>query len=123
MKVTCPTCGGAEFVNDLNLVQPDLLYSRGILRGTFQYPIGGFPSLACKTCNGQGWVTTEAYPGGLFYLHQTVDGFWVILDLVSSFPFEGHFSDDPGGSGFVVIRTDLNQGWYPTIPSGFVVLN
>lgn len=122
MKVTCPRCGGAELLNNLDLVQSDLYYSRGHMRNTYTYPLGGFPALSCDICKGQGWVTSESFPGALFTLHQTPDGFWVILDLATSPLFEGHFADDSEGSGFVVIRTDLNQGWYPTVSSNSIVL-
>lgn len=125
MRLTCPRCGGQEFLNDLGLIQTDLYYSRGILRIPRQAdsPNAGPPPLACDVCKGQGWITSEAYPGGLYTLHQTADGFWVILDWTSSPAFEGHFDSDPGGSGFVVIRTDRNQGFFPTLKSpDFVTL-
>lgn len=124
MKVTCPRCGGAELLNDLGLIQTDLYYSRGRLHGIRQAdsPNAGPPPLSCDVCKGQGWVTTEAYPGGLFTLHLDVSGFWVIRDFTTSPPFEGHFADDAGGSGFVVIETDINQGLFPTVSSGFITL-
>jgi len=125
MKITCPRCGGKELLNDLGLIQTDLYYSRGRLHGVRQAdsPNAGPPPLACDVCKGQGWVTTEAYGadssglGGLFRLHQTPDGFWIILDVTSSATFEGHFDNDPGASGFVIIRTDANQGLFPTLKS------
>lgn len=123
MKVTCPRCNGAELLDDLGLVQTDLYYSRGHLRGVRQADSPkGPPMLSCDICKGQGWITTEAYAGGLFTLHLDPSGFWVMPSLTTSPKFEGHFTDDP--SGFVIIRTDLNQGLFPTLKSpDFITLN
>jgi hypothetical protein len=125
MKVTCPTCNGKELLDDLSLVETDLYYSRGNLRGVRQADSPkGPPFMSCKTCFGQGWVTTDAYAGGLFTLHQIGNSFWVLPDMPTSPSFEGHFAVDPSGTGFIVIRTDLNQGLFPAgIAAGFTILS
>jgi hypothetical protein len=122
MKITCPTCNGEKFLHDLNRVQEDLNYPNGKLRQESQYPFGGFPALACKTCKGQGWVDSVAYLGLLFMLHLDPSGFWVLSDI--PLPREAMFFTDPV-SQFQYINTSLvNDGaWDARMASGFIGLN
>lgn len=121
MRMTCPTCDGKGKLDDLDLVETDLDYPNGKLRNTFQYPIGGFPPLSCDTCKGQGWIDSTGAGGGLLFLHQIANNFWVLSDGVD-IP-EAVFTDDL--SGFVVISTVTENlgSLSPYARAGFITLN
>lgn len=122
MKITCHTCNGEKFLHDLNRIQDDLNYPNGRLRQEADYPFGGFPALACRTCKGQGYVDSVAYFGRIFMLHLDPSGFWVMVDI--PLVREAMFYTDPT-SKFLVIDTSLvsDGAWDIQTSNGFMVLN